>query len=253
MKKLLFLDTETTGIEEEDRICQIAFREPDFEPTSGLIKPPLPVKLIAMSVNNITNDMVNDPSVPEFEISKYRAMLEKMEQSHIMVAHNVQYDAGMLKKEGVEFDQTICTLKLVHYLDKECKLEKHNLSYLRYYFKLDVNANAHDALDDIIILEAVFGKIFWMMKELLGNVSEEDIINKMIEISSKPTLYRRMPFGKYKGERLTDIASDNVFDKKGRSWMQWLLREKMTNPEANDADWIYTLDYYLNADSPVGK
>ena len=246
MKKLLFLDVEATGLDEEDRICQIAYREPGFDPVEGLIKPPVLVNLVATSINNITNEMlVNEPS---FEDSINNEQLTSMQDTHIMVCHNTQYDAGMLKKEGIEFTETICTLKLVHHLDKECKLEKHNLSYLRYYFKLDIEANAHNALDDVIMLEAVFEKIMGMMAG-----TEEEKIRRMIEISAQPTLYRRMPFGKYSGLKLIDIASNNVPDKKGRSWMKWLFEQKMSNNEANDADWIYTLNYYLNADNPVGK
>lgn len=245
MTNLLFLDVETTGIDAEDRICQIAFKEPEYTAVAGLVQPPLPVKLVAMSINNITNEML--VGFVQFKDSTYNEMLTKLQNTHIMVAHNAAYDDGMLKKEGINFKQTICTLKLVHYLDKECKLEKHNLSYLRYYFNLNVVAAPHDAEGDVIILEALFNKLMSLMSG-----TEEEKIQKMLEISSKPTLYRKFGFGKYIGQFVQDVANGG-HDGKGRSWMEWLLREKMTNPQENDADWIYTLDYYLNAYAPANR
>lgn len=251
MKNLLFLDVETTGKDEEDRICQIAYKEQDGTAVCDVVKPPLPVKLVAMSINNITKKMTDQAF--SFDESPHKSALLKMQDSHILVAHNTQFDARMLKKEGVEFTESICTFKLAHYLDKDCYLEKHNLSYLRYYFDLDIEAKAHDALGDILILEAVFTKLFHILRiEMQYPENDETVIQEMISISSKPTLFRKAPFGKYTGCLMTDIASDNVFDKKGRSWMKWLLGEKMKE-EVKDEDWIYTLDYYLNAYEPVGK
>lgn len=238
MKPLIFLDVEATGVETEDRLCSIAFKV-DNNLFSEIVKPPLPVKLIAMSINNITNEMTAD-KLPFQETQAYR-YLKSIEQTHILVSHNVQYDADMLKKEGVEFTESICTLKLAHYIDVDCKFEKHNLSYLRYYYKINVDAKAHDAAGDVLILEQVYKKL-----------SEGFEQSELVTISSKPTLYRRFPFGKFTGQLIKDVANDTA-PKGGRSWMQWLLGEKVSNPQENDADWIYTLNYYLNAYEPTNK
>lgn len=255
MKKLLFLDIEATGIDPEDRLVQVAFKEQDNNVVGGLFKAPLPVKLTAMAVNNITNRMLE--GMPPFKESQMEGILKERGSSHILVAHNVPYDLGMLKKEGISFDDYICTLKVAHYVDENCQLEKHNLSYLRYYYDIEIEATAHDAIGDILILEQVFLKLFDQLAIIMlneGSLSgkldpNEAVIDKMVEISKRPTLFRKFNFGKYNGEFVKDVASGGS-DGKGRSWMKWLLGEKINNPSGQEDDWIYTLDYYLKAYEP---
>ena len=57
--KLIFLDTETTGLELEDKICQVAYIVEGKE-YNELFKPELPIKFEAMAVTHITNKMVED-------------------------------------------------------------------------------------------------------------------------------------------------------------------------------------------------
>ena len=256
-KPLVFIDTEATGVDEEDRVVQVAYKFQGKEafPAHQYFKAPLPVKLVAMSVNNITNEMLEDK--PAFIGSDYETRLRSLSQSHIFVAHNAIYDLEMLKKEGISFESSICTLKVAFYLDADGSMEKHNLSYLRYFLKTEVDAIPHDAVGDIIILEAVFWKLFEKIKEKhFGPVSHtpdvvEEVIRMMVDISSKPTLFRRFNFGKYNGELVVDVAQGGS-DGKGRSWMKWLLGEKINDP-VKEADWIYTLDYYLNAYTPASR
>ncbi len=44
----IFLDTETTGTEKEDRLCQLAYKLETGEIVNELLKPPLPISIIAM-------------------------------------------------------------------------------------------------------------------------------------------------------------------------------------------------------------
>lgn len=250
-RPLVFLDVEATGIDEEDRLVQVAYRPQQGLTTMAYFKAPLPVKLTAMAVNNITNRMLEDK--PNFIGSSHWDELKGLSMTHILVAHNAPYDVDMLKKESIVFDKTICTLKLAHFLDEECKLEKHNLSYLRYYFDIDIDAQAHDAAGDIRILEAVFWKLADLLRVKYFLDSDAEVIAKMVDISSKPTLFRKFNFGKYSGHFVRDVAENKVPDGKGRDWMKWLLGEKMNNPSGQEADWIYTLNYYLNAYEPASR
>lgn len=248
-KPLLFLDTEATGVDVEDRVVQVAYRAEQGLPISGYFKAPLPVKLPAMAVNNITNKMLADKE--PFIGSIYHADLGKMSRSHILVAHNAIYDLEMLAKEGLSFESNICTLKVAFYLDDDALMEKHTLSYLRYFLDTDVDAKAHDAVGDIVILEAVFNKLYEVLRGR-ENMTHEQTINKMVEISAKPTLFRKFNFGKYTGEWIHEVAQGGS-DGKGRSWMQWLLEQKMSNPVGQEGDWIYTLNYYLKAYEPAKR
>jgi len=54
---VIFLDTETTGMGSEDRICQVAYMW-NGEEHESLFKPPLPITIDAMVVTHITNKIV---------------------------------------------------------------------------------------------------------------------------------------------------------------------------------------------------
>jgi len=110
----------------------------------------------------------------------------------------------MLKKEGIEPKNVICTLKLARYFDKDGVIPKYGLQYLRYYLKLNVDATPHTALGDILVLEALFNRIYAKAVIEFG----DDTVAKMIVVSKKPVLYRRMPFGKHKGLKMEEVPVD---------------------------------------------
>ena len=56
----IFLDTETTGTEKEDRLCQLAYKTEKGGIVNKLFGPPLPIKTDSMCVHHITNEMVAD-------------------------------------------------------------------------------------------------------------------------------------------------------------------------------------------------
>lgn len=236
MKNLLFLDVEATGTDEEDRLCQVAYRYGETD-VNEFFKPPLPIKFTAMAVTHITNEMVADK--PEFRGSETHATLKKMgEEGVIFVAHNAPYDLKMLAKEGVLFPNFIDTLKVVRHLDEDGELENHQLQYLRYLYGIEIEATAHDAFGDILVLEAVFKHLFDWMQRKYPEANDEQIINEMMEISSQPSFVRTFKFGKYNGKSVEEVA------KTDRGYLEWLLNEKKKKPEGEE-DWFYTLNHYL--------
>jgi len=64
----IFLDTETTGTAEKNRLCQLAYKLETGEVVDELFKPPLPIAIDAMCVHHITNEMVENK--PAFKDSK---------------------------------------------------------------------------------------------------------------------------------------------------------------------------------------
>ncbi|WP_319409575.1 hypothetical protein [uncultured Desulfosarcina sp.] len=62
--------------------------------------------------------------------------------------------------EGIHPQKVICTLKLARYLDSPGAISKNNFQDLHYYLGLDVDAKAHDALEDFMVLEALFKRIY---------------------------------------------------------------------------------------------
>ena len=222
----IFLDTETTENGPADRLCQIAFKTEDGITVNELFNPGMPISIDAMTVHHITNEMVRGK--PAFRNSDTWSKLRDLIKSdgYIIVAHNAPFDVDMLKKEGIEPKNVICTLKLARYFDKEGVIPKYGLQYLRYYLKLKVDAIPHSALGDILVLEALFNRIHAKAVVEFG----DDVVAKMIDVSSKPVLYRRMPFGKHKGLKMEEVPVNHL---------QWLTGTDL------EEDLKYTIEQYL--------
>lgn len=236
---LVFLDTETTGIGADGRLCQVAYKF-NGEEVEALFKPPVPIEIEAMSISHITNKMVADKE--SFSNSKMQKDLRDIfAGDNILVAHNAGFDAEMLKRENIEAKKTIDTFKIAHHLDVDAEVPKYNLQYLRYYYDLDVeNALAHDALGDVRVLEKLFNYFF--QKMLIDLEDEERVLQKMLEISARPILIKKFNFGKYNGELVSEVA------KKDAGYLSWWFNQKIMEREnglGNDENWIYTIDKYL--------
>lgn len=207
----IFLDTETTGTGPDDRLCQIAFKMETGTPVCELFNPGMPISVDAMSIHHITDKMVRDKSA--FQGSKVHQHLSELLQDErsVVVAHNARFDVEMLRRENLQPRKGICTLKLARYLDSNGVIPKYSLQYLRYYLGLDITATAHDALGDILVLEAVFKRIY---DKFMTGGRRDDRVNEMIKISNSPIRIPRMPFGKHKGQ---------LFDEIPRDYLEWLL------------------------------
>jgi exodeoxyribonuclease X len=224
----IFLDTETTGTGPADHLCQIAFKIKGGYTVNELFNPGMPISIDAMTVHHITNEMVLGK--PAFRNSDTWSKLRDLVNSdgYVIVAHNAPFDVDMLKKEGIEPKNVICTLKLARYFDKDGVISKYGLQYLRYYLKLNVDATPHTALGDILVLEALFNRIYAKAVIELG----DDTFAKMIELSSKPVLYRKMPFGNHKGLKMEEVPLD---------YLQWLSGTDL------EEDLRFTVEQYLGA------
>jgi len=242
MKQIIFFDTETTGNTEKDVLCQIAYKYGD-ESFSELYKPSIKIPPEASAVHHITNKMVSDKRA--FTESKdYKKIKELFEQEDsVVVAHNTQFDLMIIKKENIKPINFICTLRLARYLDPDGKIERYNLQYLRYLLEIEIEATAHDALGDVLVLEKLFERL---KKKMLENstsasgekLSDTEVINKMIEISSHPSLFKFINFGKYSGKEISKVA---LLDP---GYLEWLLKQKEESDQI-DEDWIYTLKHNL--------
>lgn len=237
MKKIIFLDTETTGNEpKKDFLCQIAYKTKD-ETFCELYKPPIHIPPEASAVTHITDKTVaNKIAFKESpEYNKIKKLLESPDS--VMVAHNNKFDYAILQNEDINPSNTICTLRVARALDKNNVIPQYRLQYLRYYLDIDIEAEAHDALGDVLVLEKLFERLLdKIMKE--DGVSEEKAIEKMIEISSRPSIMNVFNFGKHSGKTVEEVV------KIDRGYLDWMLTQKEQNPD-NEEDWIYTLRYYL--------
>ena len=238
--QIIFFDTETTGNADKDRLCQLAVkRRGDEVPVlNATYKPPLPISIESMAIHHITEHMVADR--PLFVDSpEYKSIKDLFEDKNtVCVAHNASFDVVMFGREGIKPANVICTYKIASALDPEDAIPKYTLQYLRYYLGLEVQGKvlAHDAMGDVIVLEALFERL---LKKMMERVStEEEALNEMIAISSRPLLFTTIRFGKYAGKRIEEVAA------KDSKYLEWLLAQKKQDPD-NEVDWIYTLEHFL--------
>lgn len=236
MPKLIFLDIETTGLEARDRVCELACIIEDDKASvvsSSLCKGPKKISTEAMALHHITNEMIKD--MPPCEKTQTYALLqEHNKEENIIIAHNIRFDLEMLEKEGFSLKaQVVDTLRCVKALIPEC--EQFGLQFLRYELglykderkeaeSLVIDLQAHRALSDALHL-----RLLW--KTLL----EYATVAQLIEISSKPVLLSKLPFGKYSGRYLEEIVTIDP------GYLNWM----MENIDNMDEDLAYSIMHYL--------
>ncbi len=226
---LIFLDIETTGLEEQDRICSlgiIAQGKTYYE----LIKSPRKVRPESSAIHHLTNEMLQDKKTfKESEI--YKVLQEYNSIDNVLIAHNAPFDIKMLQKEGIIWQGAIVdTLKCVRHLIPEC--EQFSLQYLRYELKLyklensnlGITPQAHNALSDALHVKLLY-------EYLLEIASLEELQNLTIE----PLLISKFTFGKYKGRYIEEIAMNDA------SYLHWMLNSMSDI----DEDMQYSLEHWL--------
>lgn len=200
MKRLIFYDTETTGVRfDKDFIIELAAFDPLQEKTfCQLINPGVPIPPEVTGITSITNEMVQD--APSFkEVGS--AFLDFLDEDVILVAHNNDaFDWPFLEEEyrrhGLTLPKFACidSLKWARKYRKD--LPKHGLQYLREVYQIEAN-QAHRALDDVLVLHKIFSL-------LIDDLSPEIVFEKSTEVISLTT----MPFGKHKGTPLDRLPKD---------------------------------------------
>lgn len=235
--RTLFLDTETTGIDSEARLVQLAYKNAlTGEEVSAFFKPPVPISYSAMAVHHITNEMVADK--PVFIGSAHQEKLVVALADTICVAHNAPFDIGILRNEGVEISTSIDTLRVAKHLVTS---DSYSLQYLRYSLGLVMReVRAHDALGDVLVLEALFLRLAEIVCEKFGCETDDDIVAKMLELTYEPVSLSVFTFGKYKGKTFDEVRGTD------RGYIQWLHGSESAKPAPEqNPDLMHTLQRYM--------
>jgi DNA polymerase III epsilon subunit-like protein len=244
MTKYILFDTETTGNQEEDRIIQIGAMvvgaKGSIEVYDELCSASLPIKIEAMEVHNITPELLEGKS-PFVTTRFYRDIQALNSPNNYLIAHNINFDLDMLKKEGfVNRMRLIDTLRCAKHLYPDS--EAHRLQYFRYslglYKSEQQEANrhgivikAHDAIGDVLVMKLLLSKLVAIVKEKYRGVNP---MLKLEELTRIPVYMKIFKFGKYKGEQIEDIA------RKDSGYIRWMLKSLEL-----DEDLRYTLERVL--------
>ncbi|MBN2823901.1 MAG: 3'-5' exonuclease [Campylobacterales bacterium] len=245
MAKYMLFDTETTGNQEEDRIIQIGgmliHSKERIEKFDELCSSDVAIKLKAMEVHNITPEVI-EGKPPFVQTQFWQVLNEHNSNANYLIAHNINFDLGMLVKEGFKNAyQIIDTLRCAKHLLPNSPY--HRLQYLRYSLglykeeqseaqKQDIVIKAHDAIGDVLVMKLLLSKLFVLVKERFGGV---DIMTKLVELTQTPVLMREFKFGKYKGQSIEEVARSD------QGYLSWMYK----NLEL-DEDMKYTLEQYIH-------
>lgn len=186
-------------------------------PMSHLVRPDRPISPQAMAIHRITEAMVaNQPWIEEI-VPYYQG-------SHFYVAHNASFDRRVLPEMQGDW---ICTMKLARRLWPGIKYSNMALYKSR---KLNVatppGLHHHRALYDCYITAALLIDII----NTSGWTPDD-----MVTITGRPALLTTLPFGKYRGKPVSEVAERDP------GYLRW-LSNNLTNmtPEMR-----LTLKHYL--------
>ena len=244
MTKYVLFDTETTGNQAEDRIIQIGAMvigaKGEVNVYNELCSSDIPIKIEAMEVHNITPDMLEGKA--NFKsTSFYNDLAYLNSENNYLIAHNIQFDLGMLEKEGfINRMKLIDTLRCSKHLYPDSNY--HRLQYFRYSLGLykdetneamkhNIVIKAHDAISDVLVMKLLLSKLVARVKEQYRGVNP---MLKLEELTRTPVVLKKFKFGKYKGEEIEDIARSDA------GYIKWMLKSLEL-----DEDLKYTLERVL--------
>jgi len=238
MSRLLFIDLETTGLEEKDRICELAVIVEDEKilSLSALCKSSKKISTEAMAVHHITNEMLKQGQACE-KTEVFQSLQNNNNEANVLISHNISFNLHMLEKEGFSSRMKhIDTLRCTKALINECG--QFSLQFLRYELllykdelqlskDLGVCLSSHRALSDAL-----------HVKLLYQTLLEYATLSQLIEISSHPILMQKFPFGKYKDRYIEELVNLD------RAYLHWMLE----NIKDMDEDLRYSIKYYLQGE-----
>lgn len=241
MAKYVLFDTETTGNKEEDKIIQIGAMIVDarmpIEVYDELCATDVEIKTEAMEVHNITPDLlIGKPKATETIV--YNKILEFNNSNNYLIAHNINFDLDMIKKEGfVNQYRLIDTLRCAKHLYQD--LPYHRLQYLRYALELykeenteaaknNITIKAHDAIGDVLVMKLFLSKLVAKCREIYPDYNP---MEKLEDLTKTPVFIKTFKFGKHRGRDTIEVAKEDM------GYLNWMKK----NMELDD-DLKYTLD-----------
>lgn len=222
------IDTETTGMDDEDVLVEIAAVHSDGRLAQTLVNPgERRISFGAMATHHITPGMVT--LAPEIEDALRICGLWHPDDlvDRVLVFHNAAYDRKYIPSPLTELPH-ICTYRCALHLLPTA--ESHSNGALWYELGLahDMPTQAgtmpHRALFDSIMTSDIFR---WMLTQAMAEIDPgsedapqprwpDDAIKYLITLTSAPVLLTKARFGKHRDERWEDIDS---------GYMEWCLKQ----------------------------
>lgn len=235
LRSVLVLDTETTNLHAEKAdIVEIAGARYDganWQVKSMLLGAIGGIPAEASAKNHISNPMIAGlPTFAEIPQKIFDMMTWNENESMLYVAHNSRYDQEVLARAWNSCDgywkgnaeiakdpmRWICTHRLSkQLLDVDFDDMQYNLSFLRYKLDLPIASDTpvHRAAGDTLTCAVLFEFLVEYAiatGRVIEGVNEDgiDLATQIFCLCWEPQLKKKWPFGKHKGQLLTDLPTD---------------------------------------------
>lgn len=246
-KLIIFGDTETTGLSEEDRIAQLAYsyKKDNRVSKEVLCNPGISMQPEATVVTGIFNkDLIDNKKLTDTE--EFKELSGVIEGGGYFMAYNAGFDVDMLKREGLVIpeDKVIDLYKVARILlndmyitnreGEEVKLSNFKLQYLRVILNMDEKDSfnklvrdyglekltAHTALSDVVVLEYLY---HWIMSKFKLSFNDLLEINKMNYIEDYITFGNIFEKGTPYRTVLRSLYTQNGIVKYGYDYLDWCV------------------------------
>jgi len=158
----LYLDTETTGLDNWSEIIEIAIVEADGKVAfQSLIKPSNPIPTGATRIHGIDNNLVSDaprwyqiwPEIQRILSGRHVGIYNAEFDQRMLRQSNAIYQLPFKLSEGTNF---FCIMNL--YKDYQGSYRFQSLDSAQAFFNIPIR-NSHRAVEDTLLARAVFERI----------------------------------------------------------------------------------------------
>lgn len=223
-----FLDTETTGIDANAAVCEVAWVQTDgdfniLDTQQSIIDPIVMITPSASGVHGLVNkDCEDSPTLPEyFAADDPSCYGRKLAAPAVVIGHRCAFDMRFMAPYFEEPPLQLDTLRWVRRLYPD--MDNHQLSTCVFALGLPRSEGAHRAMADVMTA-------YHLCKHICERTGHA--LASLAEASREPMEIAVMPFGKHKGM---------PFGKVPRGWLRWAI----DNMKDLDADMQYTLRLHL--------
>ncbi len=167
--------------------------------------------------------MVKDAPPFSSVIPKFQKIIGDYQDKYL-VAHNNFYDMKVLENHGIDTKdhKWLCTWRLAKKLFNGVdEIQETNLPYLRFALKLDVpiTMRCHRAGNDSYMTGKLLEVLVVLMEDMGLIDPSKDYGDQIYNYLKAPIIYDKMPFGKHKGELMTNVPL---------SYWQWAIKNMDT-------------------------
>ena len=225
LDRLVFFDLETTGLEADCRIVQIAIvrGERIFQ---SLVNPEMPIPAESTAIHRITDDQVEDKPVFGEIADDVLAFID----GGVLSGFNIRkFDVPVLKRELARFDRELPSFPILDMFELNQKMNPRTLAWFYEHYTGEAmdQSEAHDAVYDCSCTRKAFLGMYEKHPEMptelmaLTSFAEPDrlpVANSGWMIWTPNQCEPSFNRGKYRGWALSDVKRVEP------SYLEWLLR-----------------------------